>query len=511
MDKSLLVQIFVATHAGPDRGHIATGYPVAPRLILTARHTLFPADRDEARPILARWYNQPQDAPARVFRPCTKVAWDGGDECDAALVECEFPDGIRADPVLNDAMPVDHQLWASEGFPRVGQLDETTRPPTPLKGDLYSMADTALEFQLGVDHATALPDGWQGASGSPVFVAGSILGVIVKRLADFGNQRFAAVPTWRLCQHESFRALIGFEPCGARLACYRTKLIERLTASSGPLQSLINKLGLPQPAGMTDDSRAAAVFESLTKVCLETALNTLDLLHRDFCRAGDRQTAALVKDVAYHLLPAVFGETLVEGVRTAQSRLEAALVSLPIGTRTVAEIVMAGFDRRELQLREPRAQLAPDGRLRLPTLPEVGIDPDGTALQNAFHAQLSQILMAGKVKDLHDAFHAYTRRFVFQDQQQDLSPKGLIQAAARRLKHLSERGQTYYCLFKLPADLQSESRRRFEEALRDLKGQYPAMIFLNLSADEDLILREGDLVNPLADLHRRADAPQDRP
>jgi hypothetical protein len=100
---------------------------------------------------------------------------------------------------------------------------------------------------------------------------------------------------------------------------------------------------------------------------------------------------------------------------------------------------------------------------------------------------------------------------VFQDQQQDLSPKGLIQAAARRLKHLSERGQTYYCLFKLPADLQSESRRRFEEALRDLKGQYPAMIFLNLSADEDLILREGDLVNPLADLHRRADAPQDRP
>ena len=82
MDKNLLIEIFVPTKEGPDVGIKATGYPVGPRRILTARHVLFPGDRDETRPIEARWYHQA--GTNANWRAITKISWNE-DHFDVAV------------------------------------------------------------------------------------------------------------------------------------------------------------------------------------------------------------------------------------------------------------------------------------------------------------------------------------------------------------------------------------------------------------------------------------------
>ena len=70
MDKNLLVEIFVPTQgSGGKRGEFASGYPVAPDLILTARHALNPPDRDLDHPIEMRWRHPGVDASHWCLRP----------------------------------------------------------------------------------------------------------------------------------------------------------------------------------------------------------------------------------------------------------------------------------------------------------------------------------------------------------------------------------------------------------------------------------------------------------
>ena len=207
MDKNLLIEIFVPRTDGG--GNIATGYPVAKDRILTARHALFPRDRNTTKPIEVRWHHQ--SGEARKWRGINEIAWNGGDAFDVALIDCEFPSECSTWGVLTKAKPEDHMRWASEGFAAAGRRDDAYREPIPMLGQASGAADTQAEFWLGANYEVSPHSSWAGASGSPVFVHGKIIGVIVSCPPNFNQCRLKATPAWRLLADPDFRKAIGYD------------------------------------------------------------------------------------------------------------------------------------------------------------------------------------------------------------------------------------------------------------------------------------------------------------
>jgi len=208
MDKNRLVQIFVPTTDPEGKGSIGTGYPVAKDRILTAHHVVFPENRDDSKPIEIRWYHL--DESQRGWRTISRMVWDSQKE-DVAVLECPFPIEITPFAELDSRKPETAKRWESEGFAKAGKRDDKSNPPVGLQGNTYSMGGHGV-FELGVDDPANSPDLWQGASGSPVFVAGRIQGVIVTTPTSFPANRFAAAPMWRLLQDPAFRNAVNFQP-----------------------------------------------------------------------------------------------------------------------------------------------------------------------------------------------------------------------------------------------------------------------------------------------------------
>ncbi len=132
MNKDLIVEIFVPTQGSGDcEGVIATGYPVAPDRILTARHSFFPVEgpaRDEALPIEVRWY---YPGASGDWQPAIRIAWES-ERWDLVLLECLFPKAVAANRgFLSEARPDESMRWKSIGFPRVGgKRDISVSPST---------------------------------------------------------------------------------------------------------------------------------------------------------------------------------------------------------------------------------------------------------------------------------------------------------------------------------------------------------------------------------------------
>jgi hypothetical protein len=92
-------------------------------------------------------------------------------------------------------------------------------------------------------------------------------------------------------------------------------------------------------------------------------------------------------------LPAVYDHGVVETVRSACGDVQAGLLALPAYHHTVAEIIMAGADRRPLELCARRDDNHfPKGRLRLPEPPECGFDEDGRQAMAAIEEHLARKL-----------------------------------------------------------------------------------------------------------------------
>jgi hypothetical protein len=194
-----------------------------------------------------------------------------------------------------------------------------------------------------------------------------------------------------------------------------------------------------------------------------------------------------IEDVASLLLPVVFDHAVVQGARTSVSRVDAALVCLPAGTRSVAEIIMAGVDRRPARFRTPVDEKAfMDGELCLGVPPECGRDPTCAEFQKAWNDHLIEKFVAQE--DRERSRHEY---------------QTLVGLAADELTYLAqEYRRTHYFIFDLPQ--QEMERRSWEAVVGELKKQYPAIVFISLSREGEQIRRERRLLRPLRDLLLRS-------
>ena len=344
MDKNLLVEIFVPT-AG-EGGLIGTGYPVAKDRILTARHVLLPEDRDPQRPIEVRWYHQQGAAREWIATGDDAIVWEGGEDCDAAVLACTFPDGVVEWGLLSAEKPRDQWKWESEGFAEAGKRDDQTRRPVGMIGEVFSAADTAPEFELGAKYAVELPEGWRGASGSPVFVMGKIIGGVVTCPLDFDAQRLLAVPVWRLLEDQGFRDAIGFDERAERLEQVRRATAGHLEKAVKAMEALGAELEVGDRSGKPG-VWAADLSHKLLEVPMAHAIQRCNRAHLRLCQDGaDEGDVAAIEEVARELLPVLFDHAVIAGLRSKISGQGGALVSFPAATRTTTEIIMAGVDKR---------------------------------------------------------------------------------------------------------------------------------------------------------------------
>lgn len=478
MNKDLLVEIFVPTTIKPGWGLIGTAYPVAKDRIVTARHVLFPPNRDRNRPIEARWHHQPRDVRRWIKIKENDIKWDGGDHYDVAVIALSFPadTGPWGALAANGPRPSD---WESEGFPEAGLQEDDTRVATALGGRVHRAAKTAdffaLDLNVGTDHA----DLWRGASGSPVMVDWMLMGVIVSCPPHFNAERLWAVPSCRLLEDPDFCKAIGHEPLTTLYDSLKAHVAFLLMGSPSAMEGLERELPMPfdklsAPGSKQQAERLATAMFGLR---LEQLIPAIRKAHVEMCKSHQGEAADAIADAANAILPAVFDRA---DVQTVQSRLfdgEVVLMDVPVATPTVAEILMASAEGRPAYFcKSDPLQNAPVATYRWAALPTAGMDGDYERWTQNLEKSLAE-------------------KFVDPEDDPFLQDGDRVDLIRDALDFEAGEQRTRYLVFRF-RDEQDRDKARASSALLRLRQRYPALVFLDLSTESSLIKGEHKLFRP---------------
>jgi hypothetical protein len=506
MDKSLLVAVFVPTTdaSGTDykglEGFIATGYPVAPDLILTARHLFHPDPptcRDQRYPVKVRWhyYRQHPEADKHGWIPLADDAmvWPGTPELDAVLVRCQRPQGVVGWGVISEEAPTDDMNWVSEGFPRASVYD-VLRNPSSFGGACFSKAPGEQYFELSALAPPEDEEDWRGASGMPIFVGRRLLGVAQRVPRKFGAERLHATPCRKLLANSQFRAALGFDDRQALVSKVRRRLAERLTPAS--VVSLAQAFDVEaELAGLEAAQQADTLAQRLLDSDIRFALGALRKAHRELAEEKGQEVAGALVEVALLVVPTLFDQGVIHHAKAAQ---DMTLVPLPAGTRTVAEIVMAGVDGRAAHFRARESEdHQPEGDLSLPLHPEPGIGGDAS-IALAGHLKRKLDPGAEAIRQLRTSIDDYLLGTFARPE-----PGAPVRERAERIllsadlleDRRRDTGQTFYMVFYLPND--ATERQSMETLVHELKRDYKAIAFLGLDPAFRQERADRKLVDPL--------------
>ena len=458
MNKDLIVTIFVPTKQGSgsnSEGKIGTGYPVAEDLILTSRHTVRP--EQGTGEIQLRWhYCADRDAPDKgwIMLSVDNIVWEGKGELDAALIHCPRPEKAlgKGWGMIADKKPPFAKSWQSQGFPAATRY-ENVRNPDDVSGTTESMADQADYFVLNVTSQPEEVEMWKGASGMPVFVRDEILGVVRSVPGNFNGKKLYAVPTWKMLQDDAFRERLGLDRRKEYEKQLEKDIKELLCTPEGEaaVKALAKQLGIEWTfLGDTGET----VAHKLLNIWVESFVNAVDSAHRELLAGNDTSSVSILNEIVHKVLPFLFTPHCVEGVRRCKTDVTVGLVALPAYSRTVAEIIMAGVDRRDIcyrPLSHDEDWLSMEGAASLPQLPEAGRDHSGKQSEQDFRTQLYDTFEADATNDFLALFKGYMRlRFVVgKDRERVLRHKEEIidRYIGIKLKRDAEKNNlTYYFL-----------------------------------------------------------------
>ena len=305
---SLLVEIIVETTDAEEKYEIATGYPVAKDLVITAHHAIFPKDEQDkpktVRNIYLRWYYQKGEAGKRLPLKPDCVVWNGYEKLgvDVVLLKCPFPEAVNGVGYLSKSEWQSGTRWESEGFAKSGQFDNA-RPPTELWGTMPNPGDAdKLTFTIGVDYETGLKAGWKGASGSPVMLAsGEIVGIIESSLNNFDGKRFEATSVRALLKDPDFRKRTGYDQREKLTKRAKKQLLGKLQGNDDAVRQLDDCLA-PDDEHIKSD---AEIVDALLALPHGQALNVLNKARYNLLKEG-KPGADCILDLLHILLPAVF-------------------------------------------------------------------------------------------------------------------------------------------------------------------------------------------------------------
>ncbi|MGA4862157.1 hypothetical protein ACPB9J_05915 [Streptomyces lavendulocolor] len=196
------------------RHSVGTGYLIAPRLVLTARHVLVNRATGEPWPEIRVRVGHPCGGEAPSVR--AELVWHHPQGVDVALLRVEEAADVGGS--VRWGWPVGRAPLRYEGlcFPRatVG----TTRDPEHLRGVLPPLSGSGEYYVLDQGPAPAVgADGekaWGGASGAAVFCDDHLVGVVVRDDRLFANRRLRAVPARAFVEDSGFAAHLSGHPEG---------------------------------------------------------------------------------------------------------------------------------------------------------------------------------------------------------------------------------------------------------------------------------------------------------
>jgi hypothetical protein len=189
-------------------------------------------------------------------------------------------------------------------------------------------------------------------------------------------------------------------------------------------------------------------------------------------------------------------------VRNLRGDPTASLVTVPAYFPTVAEIIMAGVDRRGTRFcPRKRDDDFPKGRLNLPEPPEGGFDPDGERAAAALSRHLSGKFSPRAGDELAKQVDDFLIHSFYSPRPgaPERDPRQKIESVAEELRYRSEEeGLTHYLI--LPYCEDDESRRVLENTVQRIRESYPSLVCLSLATDYALEKEERRCYRPLLPL-----------
>ncbi|MFI0242138.1 trypsin-like peptidase domain-containing protein [Streptomyces sp. NPDC016845] len=242
---------------------VGSGYLIASRLVLTARHVLEDREAGTVWPVITVSVGHHRDGESTRLR--AEVAWSHPDGLDVALLridgEIDPPGSVRWGCPAGSA-PLHYE---GLGYPLAAKGE--TRDPEHLRGVLPVLSGGKDRYVLDQGPApTARTDGrnaWGGASGAAIFCGGHLVGVVTQEPHAYGARRLIAVPVASFAGDEGFVTLVeehtGRAPALSEVGACLPKAgpVAERSAVERELETLLAPL-FPQPGARVDHARALA-------------------------------------------------------------------------------------------------------------------------------------------------------------------------------------------------------------------------------------------------------------
>jgi len=511
----------------------ATGYPIAPGLILTVAHIF----KKNWSKVTVQIPGQANSATSIERADDDKpLVWCGQDreseELDAALIAWKLPDSVGERIEFLNQRPASTVDWIAYGYPEFVRPEGTPGKPFDAGGTFRPQQDDP-EFELVCNEKYSKPRAWRGASGGPIFKDGSNeLAGIFRGIRHHGGekavdgdtiapiQRIIGVPAWKLIDDDRFRKIrsgaletglnafqksddVWFSRLSARLADIfrrnqRAELLDEFNEVFGE-------------TAFTEASTLKTQLERLVRDRSVSRFLPADIVDlRDFCRERSFQDEAAAFDqMLTSVIPAMFTpEERLEIERLLNSEVAVRMdVSCPAG----AAIKVAAYKRKPLDgdsisgwAGDIKRWTGRNGHSLEFILPG-SVEVDQIAAR-IFHQLSTNELSADERSDVLRLRDEIAAGKVSEEAASNAvadceSQKGFVNS--RLIQRERARGVSF-CVYSsarlLGQEASERSRKRLNEAIAIVQGWLPAMRFMEISHSNPPEA-EGFAVEQLAQLH----------
>ncbi len=466
----------IAVPAGNGESCISTGVPLSNKYVLTTAHGV-PADpKHEVGVRFIDDYQNNHD-----WRSAHTV-WYNTD-LDAALIEFTKEEGLHSF-IYSSFLPCEITRWEGSGFPAAGKINfgtlEGHRDTVYLYGNYYPGGSLKRrDLELTVEAPPDILGKWKGISGAPIMIGDRLIGIVKTLNENFHGDRLNGVPIWKLLEDDDFRRILGVSGRKELLDAVIFKVRGILKSDEKLLSLLCNQHEL---ANCKKD--ADAVVAALLGMEIAAFIETLYAAHG---RVEDDATGAAVERLLSLLLPFLYDPDCIDSVRLGIE--QGVIHSLPIATRTFAEVIMAGTDLRPAGFRKPiSGDSFPVGAPLIELPPAVGFDLAGEEAKiNAFDEHMYGKFMSEE--DRGRSLEDHDKRDLVNDELEYISKK------------VQDQSYRHYFIYQVPPENQSV-RERVLHNIGLLKKAYPQMIFISLSSSVESLKAERKLCRPLRDFFR---------